>query len=132
MKNGLIMALFTLVAQIGWCSNDSTLLKPKYFKPEEQHALVFQTALQFVSSYHYAKTPINDDFSTKAFNNYLQNLDPQKVYFVQSDLNEFDQYKNQIDDAMLTGNATFMFDIFNRYQDRLFDRIDFALSLLKD
>lgn len=132
MKNGLIMALFTMVAQIGWCSNDSTLQKPKYFKPEEQHALVFQTALQFVSSYHYAKTPINDDFSTKAYNNYLQNLDPQKVYFVQSDLNEFDQFKNQIDDAMLTGNATFMFDIFNRYQDRLFDRIDFAMTLLKD
>lgn len=132
MKNGLVMALFILLAQMGWRSSDSSLIKPKYFKPEDQHALVFQTALQFVSSYHYAKTPINDDFSTKAFKNYLQNLDPQKVYFVQSDLNEFDRFKNQIDDAMLTGNIDFMFDIFNRHQDRMFDRIDFAMTLLKD
>jgi carboxyl-terminal processing protease len=105
---------------------------PKTYKPEEHHSIVFQTALQFAASYHFSKPAINDAFSIKAFDNYISDLDPQKVYFTQSDINSFQRYRTQIDDAMISGQIAFMFDIFNLYQERLFDRIDFAISLLTD
>jgi carboxyl-terminal processing protease len=105
---------------------------PKKYAPEEQHPMVYQTSLQFAASYHYAKPAINDDFSRKAFNNYLENIDPQKVYFLASDIASFEKYRTQIDDAMLNGKIDFLFEVFNVFQERLYERSDFALALLKD
>lgn len=115
-----------------YAANDTTQLKPKNFAPESQHNLTFQTSLQFVASYHYAKPAINDAFSEKAFRNYLDNLDPQKLYFTQADIDNFKQYSTSIDDAMLNGNIQFLFDMFNTSQQRMFDRIDYATTLLRD
>lgn len=113
------------------CANDSTQVKLKTIAPEEHHQIAFQTSLQFVASYHYAKPAINDSFSTKAFDEYLSNLDPAKVYFLESDLRNFEQYRYQIDDAVFSGNVEPAFTIFNTYQQRLYDRIQFSLDFLK-
>lgn len=122
--------ILVFIASSACAGNDSSTVN-NTFTPNEQQKIIYQTALQFISAYHYSKPQINDAFSEKALNNYIETLDPSKVYFLQEDIDRFNQYKHQLDDGILTGDVQPAFDIFNIYQKRLLERIDYSLTLLK-
>lgn len=126
------VGLTSLLLLNSTCANDSTKITLKQLAPESQHGVAFTTAMQFIATYHYKKPQINDQFSSLAFDNYLNNVDPSHVYFLQSDLNEFEKYRNTLDETMFTGDLTFAYLVFNTYQQRLDDRIKFAMQLLSD
>lgn len=124
-----------LMAQVNWAcagSADTSHVTFKKLEPESQHGTVFSTAIQLVATYHYNKLKINDDFSSRAFDNYLKHLDPSRVYFFESDIKQFEKYRHQIDEAVFTGNVNLAFEMFNVYQQRLQERTNDALALLKD
>lgn len=114
------------------CATDTTKVQFKQLEPEPQHPMVFSTAMQLVASYHYQKPAINDQFSSNAFDNYIKDLDPSKVYFLKSDIAEFEKYRYSIDESIFSGDVKPGFEIFNRYQQRLQERIHYAFSLLND
>lgn len=114
------------------CATDTTKVKLKQLEPEPQHPMVFSTAMQLVASYHYQKPTINDQFSSNAFDNYIKDLDPSKVYFFKSDIAEFEKYRYAIDESIFSGDVKPGFEIFNRYQQRLQERINYAFLLLND
>jgi len=80
---------------------------------------------------HYQSQDINDQLSIKVFNSYLEMIDPQKKYFLNSDFKEFKKYEQLIDDQWLSYDLTF----FNLTHDRLVQRINevelFLPSLFK-
>ena len=80
---------------------------------------------------HYQSQDINDQLSIKVFNSYLEMIDPQKKYFLNSDFKEFKKYEKLIDDQWLSYDLTF----FNLTHDRLVQRINevelFLPSLFK-
>ena len=80
---------------------------------------------------HYQSQDINDQLSLKVFNSYLEMIDPQKKYFLDSDFKEFKKYEKLIDDQWLSYDLTF----FNLTNDRLVQRINevelFLPSLFK-
>ena len=80
---------------------------------------------------HYQSQEINDQLSLKVFNSYLEMIDPQKKYFLNSDLKEFKKYEKSIDDQWLSYDLTF----FNLTHNRLVQRINevelFLPSLFK-
>lgn len=129
MLKKIISYSIALLVFITACAQTNTN-DVKQFSPTEQQKLTYQTALQFVSAYHYAKPQFNDAFSQKALKNYIETLDPAKSYFMQEDIDRFKQYENQLDDGIFTGDVTPAFDIFNIYMKRQHDRIEYALSLL--
>lgn len=122
-------SLILLGVSTVYASSDTTQITK--FVPNEQQKITYQTTLQFVATYHYSKPRINDDFSQKGLQNYIETLDPAKVYFLESDIKRFDTYKNKLDEGVFNGNVDPAFDIFNTYQERLVDRIQYSLSILK-
>ena len=69
---------------------------------------------------HYQSKEINDEFSEKIFDTYLELIDSQKKYFLASDLREFKKYKLQLDDQWLSYDLTF----FNLTFERLIKRMN--------
>ena len=69
---------------------------------------------------HYQSQEINDQLSLKVFNSYLEMIDPQKKYFLNSDFKEFKKYEKLIDDQWLSYDLTF----FNLTYNRLIQRIN--------
>jgi carboxyl-terminal processing protease len=122
-------ASLLLLFQSACSGKDSTSVKT--FMPTEQQKLTYQTAMQFVASYHYSKPHIDDGFSSRALDNYIKDLDPGHVYFMKEDIDKFEKYRKKLDDGILSGDVTPAFDIFNTYQMRLSDRVQYSLSLLK-
>jgi len=63
--------------------------------------IIFQGLLQRA---HFNNLSLNDDVSQKAFNAYLEKLDPGKRIFIKDDIKKLSVFKNQIDDDIKGAN----------------------------
>ncbi len=127
-----IIFLFLVCITTKLFANDSTKVVLKTFSPEPHHGVQLQLVGQLLNSFHFRKLVIDDQLSNELLTNYIENLDPGKVYFLQTDVDGFKlKYKNLLDDYIVQGNADAGFEIYNLYQQRLEDRIHYAQALLK-
>lgn len=110
------------------------------FKPNRGEEELQPNALQkkverlvfgILSSYHYRKVEVNDSLSSKIFDAYIENLDPNKVYFLASDIKDLERYRFQLDDELNAGELTAAFKIYSVYQQRLKQRFAFLFDQLK-
>ncbi|NCF18388.1 MAG: peptidase S41 [Haliea sp.] len=81
---------------------------------------------------HYAKLQYDDDFSSQHLDAYIDTLDGGKMYFLASDLEEFEQFRTVMDDQLPKGNLDAGFFIFNRFQERLEARLEDVLAKLPE
>ena len=123
-----ILTQFAVFAITG----DSTRTEYKTILPEEQHAIVLQASMEIVAANHYNKFKLDDQFSSQAFDNYLKHLDPGKVYFLQSDIQNFEKHRYGIDEMIGSGNVFPAFEMYNVLMKRIKDRINYSLDLIKN
>jgi carboxyl-terminal processing protease len=64
---------------------------------------------QYMSSYHYTNKPFDDQLSRAAFDAYLQQLDFQKRFLLQSDIARLTPFSTKIDDEMNKGRLELPF-----------------------
>ena len=81
---------------------------------------------------HFREQIIDDALSAKFLDNYLSSLDPNKAYFLQSDIDEFEQYRKLLDDQLLKGDNASGFTIYERFRKRFTERMDTVVAMLKD
>jgi carboxyl-terminal processing protease len=131
MMRKVLMGLMAIVSMnVAFAQKDSLKVTLKTFAPENQHPVLYQLVGQILNSYHYRKVKIDDQLSSKLLDNYLLNLDPSHVYFMKQDIDKFEAYRNTLDDDLLKGNVDKAFEIYNIYQERVYNRIQFTFSLL--
>lgn len=81
---------------------------------------VLITILKYVLTQgHYQPQQIDNSFSEKVYEDFLDRLDPSKRYFLQSDIDEFSKYKTEIDDQIKNEDLTFYFLVYNRFLQRI-------------
>ncbi len=80
---------------------------------------------------HYLHKPFDASISTHFFDRYLEMLDPQHLHFLQSDLAEFDHYRTNLDRLTLHDNTQPAYDIYNRFVERLQQRVAYVQDLLQ-
>ena len=86
--------------------------------------------VQFLGRYHYRNRTLNDAQSELILEQYLEALDPNRSYFVASDIAEFEKYRHRLDDALRDVQLNAAFEIFKRLRLRLEERVAFARSQL--
>jgi carboxyl-terminal processing protease len=67
---------------------------------------------------HYEPQQIDDAFSIKVYDEFLERLDPSKRYFLQSDIDEFSAFRTKIDDQINNEDLSFFFLVYNRFMQR--------------
>lgn len=104
--------------------------------PGESDGRIAYVAAEMLAQNHYSRQRLDDGVSEKFYHRYLESLDPQRLHFTQTDLAEFDHYRDRLDDltvtAKRTGDVSPAFDIFNRFHRRLEQRTAFADQELKE
>ena len=65
---------------------------------------------------------LDDEISERWINAYLKSLDPRKMYFLQSDVDQFYKNKHQLDDMIKRHNIRFAYDVYSLYLQRLAER----------
>jgi carboxyl-terminal processing protease len=81
-----------------------------------------QLVASMVSSRHINHPEIDDVLSEKLMNRYIEIWDPQKLYFVQSDIDSFSVEKTSLDDKILKGDVIFATTVFERFKLRMGER----------
>ena len=62
---------------------------------------------------------MNDDFSEYVFNEFIDGLDPNKRYFTQKDLKDFEKYKYDIDNQLLREDLSFYRIVYERFTKKI-------------
>ncbi|MDB4427674.1 carboxy terminal-processing peptidase [Porticoccaceae bacterium] len=99
-------------------------------KQTEQTAL-FREILDRLATRHYRGQDINDELSQRYLSTYIEMLDPLKSYFLQSDIEEFNQWSTKLDDLARRGDVAPGFVMFNRLRDRLLEQLQANIALLQ-
>ena len=99
-------------------------------KQTEQTAL-FREILDRLATRHYRGQDINDELSQRYLSTYIEMLDPLKSYFLQSDIEEFNQWSTKLDDLARRGDVAPGFVMFNRLRDRLLEQLQANIALLE-
>ncbi len=72
---------------------------------------------------HLSDLQVNDEISQRAFEKFIDSLDAMKLFFLQSDIDEFAHEKFSIDDYVKRGDLRFAKRVFARYLQRVRERI---------
>jgi carboxyl-terminal processing protease len=64
------------------------------------------------------------------FDKYIRTLDFSKVYFYESDISMLEKERYSFDDYLLNGNVQPFFDIFNLYEKRMLERMNYVDTIL--
>ena len=81
---------------------------------------------------HYAKLPYDDTLSAMHLDAYLESLDRTRMFFTASDIEEFQRYRNTMDEDLHKGNLEAGFRIFNRFMQRMEARLNKIIDTLPE
>src|SRR6202034_3842726 len=98
--------------------------------PTPQERLLAPRIASILEQNHYRHIVIDDKFSPQVFERFLSALDGQHSYFLASDVSGFDRWRTKFGDIIHTGEMDPAYLIFNVFQQRNRERINYALKLL--
>src|SRR5690606_39313147 len=95
MKKNFILALLAMLVAVASCSFTN-----KSFENDDKDKLLMELIAYVLERGHYEPKEINDNFSSQVFDGFIENLDPTKRYFLESDIRDFEKYRFTIDDEL--------------------------------
>lgn len=126
VKKTYVLLSFLSMSLLAFC-----FCKPMIDNDDEKEKLVLRNTRNTLSYLHYKPATIDDKFSENVFNKYIENLDPSKRLFLQSDIDEFSKDKQNLDDFFKSEDLGF----YKKTVDTMFVRINeaekYALEVLE-
>jgi carboxyl-terminal processing protease len=122
-RNYKVLLLVAALSVALW----SFIPKQKENDPEKDR-LLLELITFVIEKGHYDPAAIDDNFSRGVYKSYLENIDPSKRFFIQSDIDEFKKYEDKIDDMINNRDLTF----FNLTYQRLTERIKESEGIYKE
>jgi len=122
-KNYKIILLVTALSAVLLWS-----FRPKKVEENpDKDKLLLELLAYILEKGHYSPIAMDDSFSEKVYDKYLNSLDPFKRYFVQGDIDEFKKYEDSIDDFIKDKDLKF----FDLTYSRLLQRMDESEDIYK-
>ena len=134
MKRLTILLCFQLAAALFAAEPDVSARKTagSSAPPDETERNVAKLVGRMLERTHYSQTPFDDDVSSKFLDRYIDTLDPLHLHFLQTDLAEFEKYRDTLDDLTLKkGDTTPAQIIFARLMERMEQRVTLVTNLLQ-
>jgi carboxyl-terminal processing protease len=80
---------------------------------------------------HFQPKEINDDLSQAVYTSFLDQIDPFKNYFLKSDIDEFEEFKTELDNQILAHDVSFFNLVYDRFLIRFEDSRDMYSKVLE-
>lgn len=129
VKNKLLWVLL-VAAGIAQAASPS-LPVPPLLAPLPAQVEASNVTSRLLDRFHYQAVPLDDALSAKIFDRYLKDLDPEHLFFMQSDIDVFADARDKLDDAIHNNDLRVPFAIFNVYALRVAQRFAVAREQLK-
>src|SRR5262249_2617963 len=99
--------------------------------PGKQDRLVARMVCYFLQNGHLTKPEIGEETSRRLFHRFLKDLDPGKLYFLKSDVDEFKGSEDELGAKLLKGDMTFAYQVYERFTTRVAERLKLIEELIK-
>ncbi len=96
--------------------------------PDAVHSETLKALAKTLRFGHYKKRYLDNSLSAELLDAQLEQLDSSRLYFLQHDIDSFQAFRTQLDDAIRNGDSSPAFSIYNRYQQRVEERLNYLLS----
>ncbi|KAA9367077.1 MULTISPECIES: carboxy terminal-processing peptidase [Ochrobactrum] len=130
MRTGFI-SLFLLLAIVSPVKALETSSAP-VLKPTQQQAEAAQLTAEFLQRFHYKPVSLDDKLSARIMDRFIDDLDPDRLIFLQADVESFKTRSKEIDDGIKNQDLSIPFAIYNIYGERVDERMTFARQLLNE
>ena len=102
MKSRYNILMLVLLLAFGSCS-----FTAKVDNDPDKDKLLIQIVTLALEQLHFQPKELNDEFSQDVYKTYLKRIDPLKRFFLQSDIDEFSKFENEIDDQLKNYDIAF-------------------------
>ncbi|MFC1843741.1 carboxy terminal-processing peptidase [Thermodesulfobacteriota bacterium] len=100
--------------------------------PTKEQKKTNDDIVKLIRHRHYLKVSFDDQLSSKVFYRFLDELDPAHSYFYAGDIQKLEiKYRYRLDDAFKKDDLGPGFEIYNRYQQRLIERLNEMIAQLE-
>lgn len=100
----------------------------KTLAPDEDQIITSLNIFEILRRHHYLKLPIDAKQSEIVFDSYFKSLDPQRSFFLQSDIDEFAPLRTEFFRLLRYGQLKQGYTIYQRYLDRMQERTNFLIA----
>jgi carboxyl-terminal processing protease len=114
-----VVLLLALSAPVG----PYTMSRAELTGPQANDRQVTLVVTSLLRREHLSKLPLDDKMSQRGLDLFIKNLDPGKLYFYQSDVDEFAKERDNLDDQVKKGDISFAYTVFNRLLERIDERV---------
>ena len=133
-KWSVAAAIFALTT-VSVAASDALQAESDVYEPLAPLASHPKTSVSIVNelrnNHYYPRRKIDDSVSAQVFDKYLDRLDSDRAYFLATDVQALDEkYRFGLDEALKQGDLEPAFDIFNLFQERVIDRMEYVLALV--
>ncbi len=122
------VALWLAVAQAPRAAEPTLAL----LSPDHQQSDIGTEILGKLIKGHYRSIALDDTVSGRILDSYLSALDPARSYFRAADIAEFEELRTRLDDLLRVGDLRHAFRIFNRYRQRMAERLRFVIRIIDE
>lgn len=123
-----LLGILLAIAPAAYAQDTGT---PPVLAPLEQQGPAAHLSAQILSRYAYKPIPLDDKLAAAIMDRYIKALDPDKLFFLQSDIDKFTADGTKLDNAITREDLKIPFSVFNVYEKRVVDRMTYARNLLK-
>ncbi len=107
----LFLTTFLFLQSFGFANN-------KTFDPIKEKKLL-ALIINILKKNHLSPAVIDDDFSKFVFKTYINKIDPNREFLLDSDIDYFKKYETKIDDLIKANDLTFFYITFDRLTIRM-------------
>ncbi len=119
----LLLAVFVAAASCSFTT--------KSFDDPDKDKMLIDLITYVLEKTHFANKDFNDEFSASVYSKFINDLDPLKRYFLESDIKEFSKYEFQIDDQLKNKDLSFFDLVYSRLGQRMDDAKIMYADILK-
>lgn len=131
MRRKVRRGLLLMAGMLGSLSLQAAIEPIAPLAMSERHPQISRTVTDLIERYHYSHQQLDNSVSSAILDEYLDILDGNRVYFLASDVASFGRYRYELDERARDGALDPAFEIFNRFRDRVTERLSYALNLLE-
>jgi carboxyl-terminal processing protease len=99
---------------------------------EEKDKVILNLIYQVLNSNHFSPQTLNDDFSEKVFDNFLESLDFNKRFLLAEDVEEMEEHRLDIDDQVRVAQLGFFENSYGIYKKRYLEVKGFYQEILTE
>lgn len=130
-KRTALAGLFLIAGQAFAVEDITRADQIPVLKEETQHATVSERVTSRFTRSHYRQFDLDQAFSGKIFDRYLNLLDYSHNVLLASDVEKFMPKRSVLGDELRTGKLDVFYELYNLAQKRRFERYQYALKVLE-